>query len=619
MNSTNEQFDQEEEKEMPLKFWGSRSFMFLFYDHWFRVAIVGFLLLLIFLGLFLPKIWRVSPPNSIPEIKISGLDKFQAWSLQRAARKAAARGQLTESMTAWISALFNNPADPKLSRGALQTLLDQPLPPREYLAFAVRRTFRLLQLTHTNAADVSLAAKIFTKFDLHELVVSQLEASPRPLGKEDTAQLLKSLFHSGQMTRFGKMWATNSAAFGADPELQLYHAAWLAGWGPPGSVADGRRALEEAREKQATHVLANRLELHVSIGRNDIARYQSALEELRLSQADTVMENVQLWRLLASNGRKGEAVALVRAFATPPTSPSEVLAMARTSFELGMADDSIKSLESRVVDPNFSWNQDVWVELASQLIQQKRWDDIRGVAIQIRSDELVREGLGGYAYFLEGMAQYGMNRMDLAKEAFAKVPSQTFANSDLAFRTASTMNRLGYFVPARELLVKCEAGHTNKAKFYAELTTAALESKQMDLLVMAAERAHQLAPDNTDYANNYVAALLTLREKPAEAVKLTLRLLTIRPNGIPERVNHVMALLQNLRLDEAEAMLRSIDTSQLQPDEATAYHLAWFELHVRRGHAALAREAQSQIESRYLLPPQAKWMNETLQKLPRNG
>src|SRR5262249_56343989 len=115
---------------------------------------------------------------------------------------------------------------------------------------------------------------------------------------------------------------------------------------------------------------------------------------------------------------------------------------------------------------------------------------------------------------------------------FSRIPSAGIDNKVLAFNTATALNQLGYPKPASELLKKFESSFTNRADFYYELTTAAYDSRQPDLLVAAATKAYELDPENLDYMNNYAAALLMTRSHPEKAIHLTLRLLEARPDSV---------------------------------------------------------------------------------------
>ena len=84
----------------------------LIFSFWFRLIFAGFLLFLVFLALFLPRIWRTTPPGFLPVIKISGLDMAQAWSLRRSALRSTKAGDLDQATYAWQAAVARNPANP---------------------------------------------------------------------------------------------------------------------------------------------------------------------------------------------------------------------------------------------------------------------------------------------------------------------------------------------------------------------------------------------------------------------------------------------------------------------------------------------------------------------------
>src|SRR5204862_4483755 len=73
----------------------------LIFSFWFRLIFAGFLLFLIFLGLFLPRIWRTTPPGFLPVVKISGLDMAQAWPLKRSELRLMNAGDLDQAAYAW--------------------------------------------------------------------------------------------------------------------------------------------------------------------------------------------------------------------------------------------------------------------------------------------------------------------------------------------------------------------------------------------------------------------------------------------------------------------------------------------------------------------------------------
>ncbi len=221
----------------------------LLFERWFRVAFAGLALLLVFLALFLPKIWRASDPDFRPVIKVSGLDLMQAWSLRRTAEKALAAGNFDEASYAWQSALANNRADPDLVRGALRTILKDPKRAQRSNQ-AAQEAFWLLKLTGTNIADLELASQVLAEFNFYEAILPLIEPRRDQLTPSLAAIYLKGLFNQGAMAAFDARWVELVDKVKDNAELVLFRAAYLAGWGPPGTIAEGRQRLNAAVDNQ---------------------------------------------------------------------------------------------------------------------------------------------------------------------------------------------------------------------------------------------------------------------------------------------------------------------------------------------------------------------------------
>src|SRR5678816_713698 len=77
----------------------------------FLIGFVAVILTFIAGALYIPKIWRVSPPGFEPIVRISWLDMTQNWALKRSARKLEASGHIAEAVESWQGAVAQNPAD----------------------------------------------------------------------------------------------------------------------------------------------------------------------------------------------------------------------------------------------------------------------------------------------------------------------------------------------------------------------------------------------------------------------------------------------------------------------------------------------------------------------------
>ena len=75
-----------------------------------------------------------------------------------------------------------------------------------------------------------------------------------------------------------------------------------------------------------------------------------------------------------------------------------------------------------------------------------------------------------------------------------------------------------------------EAVAGNDLAFWRQVQLTAYEGRQAELLLAACEKVHQLAPEPVN-ASNYAAALLMMRERPADAVQLTLQVVNRAPQS----------------------------------------------------------------------------------------
>src|SRR2546425_1267360 len=365
----------------------------LIFSFWFRLILAGFILLLVFLALFLPRIWRTTPPGFLPVIRISGLDMAQAWSLRRSALRSMKAGDLDQAAYAWQAAVARNPANPELVRGALRHVLQLERPGPKQQGSAIRQSFWLLRLTGTNAADAELVSRVYEKFQLYDLLVGLLGPREGRLTVAEEAAYLKGLFHTGQMAPFATRWEQLKGQPLVAPDLVLYHDPFLGGWGPPSTWGEARGRLEAALTNPEQPILANRLQLFVCARLNDPNRYLASLQRLEQAQSDTLLEHAVYWQLLAAQGRREEARTLLRSFPRPPSSAAEALRLAEIQVALGLSAEARQFLEQ--CTPQFGNAQDIWLLRATLLQEDRRWEDLREMALQLRQHPRMRDALAG--------------------------------------------------------------------------------------------------------------------------------------------------------------------------------------------------------------------------------
>lgn len=578
----------------------------LFLDFWFRMAFLAFIFLVLFLGLSLPRMWRTTPAGFKPIIRISGLDWAQSFALKRSARSAAQTGRVADAEYAWHAAIVHTPANTDLLREALRFAKTVPPTPKRMINVVAYAEW-LLRLANTNSTDVSLVCGVYDKFRLYEQVLSLLEPLESQLSPDDECLYLKALFNQGQVHAFRQRWDTKmkDGAKLNDPEMALYHSAYLAGWGPTETMVEARNKLKQADQDPNQALIANRLLLAVSAQRQDVEAYDQILKRLQALKADSLHEHVGYWTLLAMRGQTNQAVALATGYSAEPTSSVELIRLADGLAMLGLKEQALTLFEKYA--PVFD-TLPAWLSYIRLLIDNEKWDDLVSAAVQLRQTSALREQLLDYSFFLEGRACLAQGKIGLAETAFEKASQYDFINPALGYTAAAELTRLGYYEHAKKILNGIEKSGRNSVQYWMLAARTAFELKQHEGLLTAAARAYELGPKDPMVRNYYAASLLITREKPAEAVRLTFELMNETPQVVGFRLNHALALLHNNRPNDVQTILDSLRPLDFNSEERNTYHQVMFELNLQQKRWAEARSSLRQIDRQRLFPVQVTWL-----------
>jgi predicted Zn-dependent protease len=589
----------------------------LIFKFWFRLAFFGFVLLVVFLGLFLPPIWTVSPPGFLPIVKVSGLDLVESWSLKRTARREMSVRHYDEANYAWTAAIASNPSDPRALRGLLTCTLVSGTTEPGSVRGAIGQSLGLLRLTHTNSADLELVTDLLQKYECNEITVALLSPIRRRLTEREKACLLKALFSLSRMTEFSELWRGLGGEHIPDPELPLYSAAHSVGWGGPEEVGSARLKLNQALSISQQRLLANRLLLFVSARTQDLAAYQECLQRLEAWHQDSLADHARYWRLLARGGRVEEAKALALKTTANLRSANDLIALTDAYIATGLCEQALRYFKTHA--SQFADSQEVWVGYAAALVEAKDWEGLRSLGVQIRAEERVRSLLVGYSHFLEGWAALQMNRRSVAEAAFDRMAEVWTGNPKLALVAASTLIGLNRANSACDLLSKFEGELNTDPNYWRLVFNAADQLKNADLLLKAAQHEFELNPEDVYVANHYAAALLTSHQRSEEAIRLTLRIGTAYPNSTVARINHSLALVRNGRTKEAQDLLETIRPDSLAAEEATSFYLALFEVQYAIKDYRSARKQIDRINTNRLFPPDVAWLEKCRRALAGKG
>lgn len=575
-------------------------------DPRFRWALGGLILVCLIIGIMPLKVWTTSDPGFTPVVKVSGLDLLQTWSLARTAVKQEQAGRIPEAIQAWTSAVANNPADVKVVRGLVDLLGRNERLERRWVGTGVGYAYWLLQLTQTNRADLELVGKLFERAQLYELTIRLLAEQQQDATPSTIRGLAIAYFETGRMDLFGQLWDKYGAELGKDGSMRLYHAAWAALWGPPSGANEGLQILMDGAKDRVLRILALQLLLNVHSQRLDQDGFNAGFAELRAAHADRIQDHIRYWMLLNYLGQRSLASEKARAYATPPQTETEADMLLSVWNLLGLQELAVDF--ARFQMPSFTGAPRLWLAIGKMLITAQRWDDLRAVAFEMRNNQGLARVFGSYTYFLEGIAEHGLNHLDRAEDLFRQMLVSPPSDASLAFDCGTTLQRLGYNEFAQELYKRLEKELGGTLEFWQKMAESAHQTQNTDLLVTACEKAYQLDPTNPVTVNNYAAVLLMTRRDPAQAIRLTVDVVSRNPDSPIAVINHSLALAQNGRFTEARRSLDGVNPANLPLEERTFWNMGQLECAIGQNEPDRARSYLDQVQQRFLFPTQKEWL-----------
>ena len=583
-------------------------------------GLVILMLLAVFVfGVSLLKIWRSTPAGFRPVVHMSLLDYFQAWSLQRSAEKSLAAGDEVAAARTYLSAAQNNLGDVGLVRRALEILVVTTDASDEMLTRRATDTASwLLKLSRTNQNDVFLAARVFDAVGDSHAVLRLLEPSLEEIPEGLYGAMARARFDSGDASAFGEWWEKADEEERNDPALLLYHAAWKAGWGTPEEAGESQRRLEAAAGTLEWRSLANRLLLRVTRQRGDVEGYRAALERLEDFRGDRMADHVGYWTMLRTANRREEAVRLARKHPYPPRHALEAAQFGLVLSELGdtaAARGMLERYAPTLGDGPAIFCLPLWALLGDLYIAGKAWPELARMGRDIRTLPYGNLTMSGFGWFVEGRALVELGDRESAGEMFDAAIREGFSAPAMSLEVGTILLQTGFPERAKRLLLPLEESSRDNVKYWQTLfeATFALRDDEV-LLFKAARRALDLEPDSPIRRLNYAVALMITRQRPEEAVRLTLEFVNANRGSTLAHLNHAGALAMVGRGAEAALIMERLP-SPTNPDTMTSHAMVGLEINLARRDDEAAREALERVDESWLFPAQVQWLTEVRKRL----
>jgi hypothetical protein len=592
-------------------------------DPWFRwvlLATAGVVFLVVLISV---RLWRATPPDFTPEVRVSLLEYAQGWSLKRTARRLAEAGEDAPAVAALYSAIAKNPGDIEALRAVLRLLADSESMPDQSQRRASAIPSQLLRLTRTNADDVLVVAGYYRKRGLPAAVYELLDPRKDALPVKYDLIYLGSLIEGGRHEEYASRWPRHQTELANDPEFGLYHLAYQAIWGPESERRAAREALAAAAADPRRRVLALRLQLVLFAEVGDADGYGQTLDRLEGSHAARDYEHIGYWLQLVKAGRQAEARALAEAYIVRPETPGEVLCLGQAYLLLGMKEQAEQYLRSACV--RFGGYvgagvRQLWFDRANLVVSNENWRGLLALAREARAMPVVVNQLVGWIDFIEAVAHRRLGHADEALLAVRQSIRRGMPTAEIAVQAAGTMRELGYLDAARDILAPWESERDDDSTYWRILFQVAEAMKEDSaLLLKAAVKLRRLNPGDRLWEFNYAVALIVNRQNAGEAVAITREMLARQPKLVAVRLNHAMALALTQRYDEAEKLILTLDPEHLTDIEKPSYYCCVFEVQLGLGNLEKARQALPWVRRARLFPNEVQWLKQAERQLAADG
>ncbi len=576
----------------------------------FLVAIAGLVICGGGVALVVPKIWNPAPPHFSRVIRVSLLDRIQAWNLRRTAVNEVAAGHWDEAIVAWRTALANNLADTAAHRGVLETLRDAPWVHSANLNHALFSGELLIELSQTNRADATLVANVLVRHRLPEVAVDLLRRWESDFTADEEMAWMRALFASGQFGAFEARWKSSASRLERDPGMALLRAAIDAS-GPPAVAVEALEKLRSALADPDQRLEAARLLCAAAARRDDPAEYERGLAVLREMGSTMVHDEAARWGLLARHDRLEEARQAAREHQpVPPPTAMEAVQLARAWSELGLGDLGVEMFRENAL--RYGMTYEVWAVYFDLLMERRLWDDVRRVAASLRGTASGRDDVFAMTWFAEAIAELSENRRTGALAYLKRLEEAQIANPAVVLRLASGLIRVGEFETSEKLLKRAEPDLAKHPGFWMQVLIAAQGRRDVATLERGTAALLELQPESAVALNMKLGLMLLKRETPAEALTLSVRLSGAGMNSAGAAINHAAALLQNSRTAEAAVVLARMDPARLGPQERAAWELAQVEFLGQSGRLREAIDLGAKIDGGQLMPPDEAWLQKFL-------
>lgn len=577
----------------PIEWWEHWSVLRMWHsDRWFRRTILG-LVSLALLGFLAEARWVPGHEGADGRpTRLRGWDRLVAsWHDFRMGE--VGQPGFRADPVSWAWRVHLDPGNPESTRGLLESLARIPEPGFPDVTNGLALGRRLWRVGGTNAADVERVFRIAKKARCEEWILgeaaglvswlapSECESWAAVAADHERWDVVRGLLAEGRLDGGGTVGQ-----------------AWTALWGAPASSRQGLTALEEvSRGAGPETVVAGRLQVQVLARLGKLEPAMAVAERLRVRGGARRLEAIRVGRLWLAAGRREELRQWLEGWTVGPLEPREVPEWADLVREIqGVGKASMAWREGWK-----RWQRTEWLGPVLEMAWEARdWGGLLELGMELRQGVGRNPGEIALGWVVEGIVRESTGR---ASEA------------DWALVWVKRIARWGYHRAIPEWVAAAESAGVNDPEYWALRVRLARTTGDPLSLQVAAAGLRRLRPWDPEGVNAAAMSMLWMPLPAVEALAL-LSEARLRQGLDPEgRALEVIALGRDGRVTESEARLSDLKRGAFGRIQRTMVCLAGFEMHARAGRVEAAMEEYRQIEGKYLMPVQVRWLEQEFLRL----
>lgn len=571
------------------------------------------------LCLGIPKIYKVSPHEVMPVVQISGLDFVQAWLSKRQALLHQSDGSHIASLLAWKDCISRHPFQTDNLRQATLSYLHVEQPTQLHVRDVIHYGRMMMKGGKGKPSNVLLSSLVLVWMGAMEEAFDAIQTVELPQHPDSLKVAASISLLSGR--ELPPQWIRalenlyNQGHSDANMILRYDRAFRTGDWNEvtSDSSAFDLKVDQGIGNKGLLKMLTMNLRYWTLFHCGSTTEMDSMITHLQSQNGARGWHWLLYWKKLLETGQGHRAWSqLNEGGAYEWINEDQVIEWGRLIQQL----DPTVVLHQKMKPFLDRYPSSVRLHFyyARLLIHAERWSELRGHAFKIRARPALSK-MEGLSLFMEAEACRRENDMQTAMENYRKWMAQPIHYPNLELQAVNEIRSAGLHGWVLRRYRALEPWFEHNCSFWEEALTFAVDMQWERYQLIASRKLFELNPQSSEFANDYASVLLAMRWDTTEVLALTDTLYQQNPHDQNIALNHIHALIQNNRSDEAALALSAIRPEELSDRNREVYDLAKFEWFCLTGNTHQACSLAPTLNPDKLFVHQKIWLEERLEEM----